>query len=300
VVDAETDEMRIEVGRRLEGIVTDGLVGWMIRGNARTFASANATWLRLHSTLLLLHYRLREAALGREFSLARLAEEHDPTRLVVGGAVTASLRGDTGYFVRAADRELRERLVPRPTPELLTARHAERLARPTFVPEVDIVTEDSQEYLASFEATAAHRDYWRYMEAGQPHRIVVRDDRALVIHTEDPLVHPKFLWRTKRGWQIDEAASLINVQQLAGDAWSWSLRETNDAYHHPRPLRGARPLPADRAPRRRRQPALRDPRQHPLSAPSGGATAPPPPASSPAPRPPRSLPSASASAAGSS
>jgi hypothetical protein len=231
VVDTETDEMRIEVGRRLEGIFTDGFVGWMIRGNTRTFASADATWLGLHSTLLLLHYRLREAALGQEFSPSRLTEEHDPTRLAVGGGAPASLRGDTGYFVHAANRALRERLVPQPTPELLMARHAEWLAQPTFMPQAEIFTEDSQEYLASFEATAALRDYWRYMEAGRSHRIVVRGDRALVIYPHDPLVHPRFLRRTRRGWQIDEAASLINVEQLAGEAWSWSLRETNDAYH---------------------------------------------------------------------
>jgi hypothetical protein len=106
VYDTTTRTMRIEVGRRLEGILPDAFVGYLMREHVDPVFGAGRPELGLRTTLYMIHWRIR---------LARLGEEYDPSFVEYVRTAAGSLPVGAR---RAASR------APRPSP-------GPRAARPT-------------------------------------------------------------------------------------------------------------------------------------------------------------------------
>jgi len=233
VYDVTRQRLRIEVGPALQNILTDRFVGSLARDQVRNvFAAANPT-AGLRLTLLLLHARLRRAALGEEYD-PRVADYIEDGRwLANGGGASASMsetEGQTEFPSQGASADARKRFRAQPTVEEAYRRYLEWLRGGEVEVNVDLFTQPSQSYLAAVPGRQAYTDYVLFLEYGRQHRILVRGNLALMYFTDDPLVCPHFFRHTDLGWQLDLVAEARDSRNFIGGPWTWSLVDRNDEF----------------------------------------------------------------------
>ncbi len=228
VYDMTGQHLRIEVGPQLEGVFTDGFVGYLMRDHARAFFAARDPGMGLRMTLFMLQHRLREASLGRSYDPAVVSFITDSVRLAAGAGATASVRlgGDSSLFLGgSASPAERARFAPQPTVEGTYRRYLEWLRDGGFRADVPLFTEQSQEFLRQLPMTPAYNDYILFAEYGHAHTVDARDSLALLTFTDTPLVGPHFFRRSAKGWEMDIAAEVRDTRNFAGGFYTWGLAQ---------------------------------------------------------------------------
>jgi len=226
VYDVSGKHLRIEVGPQLEGVFPDGFVGYLMREHARAFFSASDPGLGLRTTLFMIQRRMREASLGMAYDPAAYSFITDSVRLAAGAGATArvALGNDSSGFLRgsASDAE-RRYFAPQPTVEAAYQRYLEWMRSGGFRSDVTLFTSASQAFLGSMPITPAFNDYILFAEYGHKYTVDEREDLALLIFTDTPLVCPHFFRRSADGWQMDVLAEVQNTREYAGGPFTWGM-----------------------------------------------------------------------------
>ena len=235
VYDLSGQRLRIEVGPQLEGVFPDGFIGYLMRDHARAFFAAGNPGLGLRLTLFMLQHRLREASLGMVYDPTVISFITDSVRLAAGASATArvALGGDSTRFLGGpATAVQRAHFAPQPTVMAAYRRYLEWLRDGGFRSDVPLFTEQSQEHLRMLPMTSAYNDYILVAEYGRAVMVDEREDLAMMIFTDTPLVSPHFFRRSPNGWQMDIAAEVRDTKNLVGGPYTWMLApvRTGDGY----------------------------------------------------------------------
>ena len=233
VYDTLDRAMRIEVGPRLQGIVTDAFAGYLMREHVSAFFGGGRPELGLRTTLFMIHWRIRMARLGEEYDPSFEEYVRDVRRLAAGGGASGRIALGTGlaaFINSSADSAARAYFRPQPTIDEAYRRHQEWLALGGGQVDVSLLTLGSQAYLRQLPLSPAFNAYLLATEYGRAYAIDERGDVAMLYYTDDPLLSPKFFRRTPQGWQMDVVAEVANSQEAAGLWYTWRLRVSGDDY----------------------------------------------------------------------
>lgn len=226
-----TRQLRFEVGRHMEGLFPDAFLGYVLRGHTDAYLADTGLTLAFQSTITMLHYRIREALLRREFDPATVSDVVDSSMLMVGGGVTTDLEGTLAQRLRPVrDSEVERFLGPGATPDETLRRYLTWLRLPAYLPRVGLFTPQSQIYMTNLGMTPGFLAYLRYIQLGKHFTVVTRGDRAVAICPDDPLVQPHYFVRANEGWQMDIPAEIRNTSNLVGTDFAWTLLRSGDAY----------------------------------------------------------------------
>jgi hypothetical protein len=240
VYDTTARTMRIEVGRRLEGILPDAFVGYLMREHVDPVFGAGRAEVGLRTTLFMIHWRIRMARLGEEYDPSFVEFVRDTRRLAAGGGASGRIvdaradgrtgagalgrRGDSGDSTESLE------FGPQPTVEG-TYRLQERwLALGCRDLDVPLYTPASRRYLRKLPLSPAFCAYLLAGEFGRKYRVDQRGDLALLYYTDDPFISPHFFRRTPDGWQMDIVAEVANTQEAVGFWYTWRLRVSGDDF----------------------------------------------------------------------
>jgi uncharacterized protein len=231
--DTLTRAMRVEVGPRLEGILTDAFVGYLIREHLDAFFNSGRPELGLRTTLFMIHWRIRMARLGEEYD-ASFEEYIRDVRRVTSGA-GASGRRDTSpgaarLINRSGDTAAARHFRPQPSVEAAYRLQQEWLALGGGQVDVPLYTPASRKYLQGLPLSPALNEYLLAAEYGRRYLVDERGDLAMLYYTDDPFLSPKFFRRTAEGWQMDLVAEVMNSQEVAGMWYTWRLRVSGDDF----------------------------------------------------------------------
>lgn len=227
VYDLAGRRLRVEVGPMLEGIITDGFAGYLMREHAAAFFAFDDPVVGLRTTLFMVHRRIREAALGQRLDPRVLTYITDSVRLAAGAGATARITpagsSISPFLGRVSTSAERARFAPQPSPAATFARYLTWLRDGEFQTDLPLFTRQSQVLLKRLPLTRVYNDYILYGEYGQRFTIDVRGDRALLVFTTTPFVSPHFFRRTPQGWQMDIVAEVVNTVEYGGGAHTWGL-----------------------------------------------------------------------------
>ncbi len=233
VYDAPEQRMRIEVGPRLEGVLTDAFISYLERENTHAYVNANDLSLGLNLTFQLIVRRLQEAELGDDYD-PRPAEHILNEQLLAEGAGATESVGEhsagDGLINRDAPPELLRKYVPQPTVERAWQTFLEWEGEPYEYVDVSLLTEDTREFLRKEPMSRAFFDYIFMGDYGQPHEVERRGDVAMVVFTHSPFISPYYFRHTPDGWQMDIVGSIHNSSELIGGAYTWTWRDGHDDY----------------------------------------------------------------------
>jgi hypothetical protein len=231
--DVSRRRLRIEIGPTLQGIFTDAFVGYLMRHHVRNFFAAGDPNLGLRLTLRLLQSRLRRAALGEEYDPRAAEYIEDRLRLASGGGAAGTMPAggqEHPYSTARADTAALQRFGPQPTAEEAYRRYLEWLSEPRLYTDVELFTEPSRAFLATFPATPAYTEDILLGEYGRAYQILVRGDLTLLYFTDDPFLSPHMFRRSEAGWQLDLAAELRDTREYTGWPWTWTLVQQDDDF----------------------------------------------------------------------
>jgi uncharacterized protein len=231
--DVSRRRLRIEIGPTLQGIFTDAFVGYLMRHHVRNFFAAGDPNLGLRLTLRLLQSRLRRAALGEEYDPRAAEYIEDRLRLASGGGAAGTMPAggqEHPYSTGRADTAALQRFGPQPTAEEAYRRYLEWLSEPRLYTDVELFTEPSRAFLATFPATPAYTEDILLGEYGRAYQILVRGDLTLLYFTDDPFLSPHMFRRSEAGWQLDLAAELRDTREYTGWPWTWTLVQQDDDF----------------------------------------------------------------------
>jgi len=225
--------MRVEVGPRLEGILTDAFVGYLMRKHLDAFFNSGRPELGLRTTLFMIHWRIRMARLGEEYDPSFEEYIRDLRRVTSGGG--ASGRRDTGpgaarLINRSGDTAAAKHFRPQPSVDAAYRLHQEWLALGGGQVDVPLFTPASRQYLHRLPLSPALNEYLLAAEYRRRYLVDERGDLALLYYTDDPFLSPKFFRRTPDGWQMDVVAEVRNSQEVAGMWYTWRLRVSGDDF----------------------------------------------------------------------
>ena len=225
--------MRVEVGPRLEGVLTDAFVGYLMRKHLDAFFNSGRPELGLRTTLFMIHWRIRMARLGEEYDPSFEEYIRDLRRVTSGGG--ASGRRDTGpgaarLINRSGDTAAAKHFRPQPSVDAAYRLHQEWLALGGGQVDVPLFTPASRQYLHRLPLSPALNEYLLAAEYRRRYLVDERGDLALLYYTDDPFLSPKFFRRTPDGWQMDVVAEVRNSQEVAGMWYTWRLRVSGDDF----------------------------------------------------------------------
>jgi hypothetical protein len=239
VYDVGAQRLRIEVGPKLEGIITDAFTGYLMREHVRHFLRNGTAGLGLRTMLFMVQHRIRDAVLGGEFDPRFADFIADSRRLAEGAGASAAVQtgvAQTGFLNadprRTSAPTVRQFFAPQPTPDAAYQRYLAWLALGTFQADVPLFTPASQGYLAGLPMTAGYNEYLLSIEYQRPYQIDERGDLALLYFTTDPLLSPHFFRRTPEGWVMDIVAEVRDTRNHAGFWYTWAMVNTGDDFNH--------------------------------------------------------------------
>lgn len=219
-------KLRIEVGYGLEAYFPDAFVGYLISNQADAFFNASNPSLGLRLLIRILQHRIREAVLDREY---------DPT-ILDGGYTSAYLSGGAGAADQVGMRhsdsafkrdrlsgEERNRLKAVNTVSGTFNNYITWLYGRRFDPDVDLFTKNSMSILNRFPMTPAYFDYILMLYAGKQYKVVEREDLAVLVFTDDPIISPIFFKKIDGMWRIDIAAEVRNTRNYVGGVYVWGF-----------------------------------------------------------------------------
>jgi uncharacterized protein len=233
VYDTLARTMRVEIGPKLEGILPDAFVGYLVREHLDPFFNEGSPDLGLRTTLFMIHWRVRMARLGEEYDPSFEEYVRDVRRLAAGGGASARLLASgsrAGFINRYADSAAKAFFRPQPTVEEAYRRHLEWLALGGGQVNVPLFTKESHQFLERLPLSPAFNAYLLATEYGRSYAIDQRGDLAMLYYTDDPFLSPKFFRRTPAGWQMDVWAEVINSQETVGLAYTWRLIVSGDEF----------------------------------------------------------------------
>lgn len=225
--------MRIEVGPKLEGILPDAFVGYLMREQVGAFFGGGRPELGLRTTLFMVHWHIRMARLGEEYDPSFEEYVRDVRRLASGGGASGRIGLDSaiaGFINTSGDAAASAYFRPQPSVEAAYRRHQEWLALGGGEVDVPLFTSTSQTYLRHLPMSPAFNAYLLAAEYGRRYAVDQRGDLAILYYTDDPFLSPKFFRRTPEGWQMDVFAEVANSQEAAGLWYTWRLRVSGDDF----------------------------------------------------------------------
>ena len=165
VYDVAGKRMRVEVGPNMEGMFPDGFVGFLVREQTAALFAADDRHLAIKSTLNVVSYRLREAALGGTYNPRAVAYITNPVRLAAGAGATVSAplgnhRRPVGE--RIATDEERAYFAPQPTVAGTFGRYLEWLRVGHFEPDVPMYTPQTQLLFREYRRARPFADFVLY------------------------------------------------------------------------------------------------------------------------------------------
>jgi hypothetical protein len=190
VYDALARTMRVETGPKLEGILPDAFVGYLMREHLDPFFKDGNPDLGLRTTLFMIHWRVRMARLGEEYDPSFEEYVRDVRRLAAGGGASARMLASgsrTGFINRWADSAAKAFFRPQPTVEEAYRRHLEWLALGGGQVDVPLFTKESQQFYERLPLSPAFNAYILATEYGRSFAIDQRGDLAMLFYTDDPL-----------------------------------------------------------------------------------------------------------------
>jgi hypothetical protein len=164
VYDTSGKRLRLEVGARLEGVITDAFAGHLMREHARSFFGTGNPQLGILTTIMIVQHRLREGVLGQEFDPGFVEFIRDARRLAVGGGASTGVKRDPGRadFLNRnalANQDARLHFAPQPSPAAAYERYMQWLAVGGYTTDVPLFTKRSQGYLGSLPMTQGFNDF---------------------------------------------------------------------------------------------------------------------------------------------
>ena len=233
VYDVAGKRMRVEVGPNMEGMFPDGFVGFLVREQTAALFAADDRHLAIKSTLNVVSYRLREAALGGTYNPRAVAYITNPVRLAAGAGATVSAplgnhRRPVGE--RIATDEERAYFAPQPTVAGTFGRYLEWLRVGHFEPDVPMYTPQTQLLFREYRRARPFADFVLYSEYGHKYEIVERGDLAILFFTTTPLVSAHLFRRDSAGWRLDIAAEVEDTREFVGGPYTWGMMLTQDDY----------------------------------------------------------------------
>ena len=226
--------MRIEVGPKLEGILPDAFVGYLMREHLDAFFKSRNPEFGLRTTLFMIHWRIRMARLGEEYDPSFEEYLKDVRRVAAGGGATGRMTsGPAGAKLinRTGDTAAAAYFRPQPTVEAAYRLQEEWLARGGGEVDVPLFTPASTRYFQQWlPMSPAFAQYLLAGEYGRRYVIDQRGDLAMLYYTDDPFVSPKFFRHTPEGWQMDVVAEVANSQEAVGVPYTWRLRVSGDDF----------------------------------------------------------------------
>ena len=233
VYDTLDHAMRIEIGPKLQGVLPDAFVGYLIRNHLRPFFGGGQAEVGLRTSLFMVHWRIRMARLGEEYDPSFEEYIRDVRRLASGGGVSGRVplnSGLVGFINTSGDSAARAYFRPQPTVEAAYRRYHEWLAVAGGQTDVPLFTPESQAFLRQLPISRAFNEYLLAAEYGRGYAIDRRGDLAMLYFTDDPFISPKFLRRDPDGWRMDIRAELANSQEAAGGWYTWRLLVSGDDF----------------------------------------------------------------------
>jgi uncharacterized protein len=233
VYDTSARTMRIEVGPKLEGVLPDAFLGYLMREHVNAFFGAGQPELGLRTTLFMIHWRIRMARLGEEYDPSFQEYVRDIRRLASGGGTSGRITGDSGVATlinRTGDAASSAYFRPQPTVEAAYRRQEEWLALGGGEVDVPLFTPASRAYLQRLPLSPALSEYLLATQFGRHYQVDQRGDLAMLYYTDNPFLSPKFFRRTPEGWQMDIAAEVANSQEAVGMWYTWRLRVSGDDF----------------------------------------------------------------------
>lgn len=233
VYDAEGQRMRIEVGPRLEGILTDAFVSYLERENTHAYVDTDDLALGLNLTFQLITRRLQHAELGDAYDPRPAEQVLDSHLLAEGAGATVAMGADSageGLINRNAPADKLHKYSPQPTVEQAWQTYLEWELEPYEYVDVPLLTPDTREFLRREPMSRAYFDFIIMNEYGQPHRVRQEGDVAMVVFTRSPFISPYYFRHTPQGWQMDIVGSIHNSRELIGNSYTWMWQDGHDDY----------------------------------------------------------------------
>lgn len=231
--DLNRKELRIEVGYGLEYYFPDSFVGYLVHEHTRKFFLSGDITTGIRLLIRMLHHRIREEVLGRNFNPMVIEIILHRGYLSGGAGATAAMpkveKRKLGWTT-PFDKEISRKYSPQPTPKAAYEKYLEWLAYQNFDPKIELFTMNSQKYLSALPMTRAYFHYLLIQEYGRKYKIAIKNDLALLYFIDDPLVCPHFFVKTSEGWQMDIAAEVRNTRSRVGGGYIWDYRGRNDIY----------------------------------------------------------------------
>ena len=233
VYDIPGARMRVEVGPGLEGIFPDGFVGYLMREQTAAFFAAGSPILGLKSTLFIVNFRLREAALEETYDPRKISWITHAERLAAGAGATARApigHNDAGLLPGAHTADAVARFGPQPTVAAVRERYLEALHDGYLQPGLQLYAPGTESALRAFPMIAPYAQFILYSEYGHKYRIVERGNLAILYYTTTPFVSAHLFRRAAAGWQLDLAAEVRDTREDIGGELTWEMRLTGDDY----------------------------------------------------------------------
>jgi hypothetical protein len=235
VLDPTGKQARIEVGPKLEGIVTDAYAGYVARDVLAPLFVAGTRPSRILAILFhTLKFRIDEGVLGREWDPAEVSAIRERQRLAVGGGADAF--GTPADLARMASQPAPPHLLlhytPQPTAALALERYLEWVQEPYSYDDVGLLTEGTREIQTEL-AWDISAGAWRFDQVAlQRERflIVERGWRAVAIPTVSPLSHPAWFVRGRNGWRFELLPEYTIVRNVLGEPWNWMILTEPDGW----------------------------------------------------------------------
>ena len=228
VLDLTGHQVRLEVGPKLEGIMTDAYAGYVAHDVLTPMLADSAQIPRLLSVAWhVLRFRIDEGLLDREWDPAVVTEIQERQRLALGGGAGAiAVLADAGRLAnQPTPPELRDRYTAQPTAAEALARYEEWVQEPFEYDDVGLVSDGTRDY-----STIVNNDVsagaWRFDQIAilpERYHLVERGPRAVAIPTSSPLIEPVWFVKGKLGWQFDATPVFTVVHSTGGGPYTWGV-----------------------------------------------------------------------------
>ena len=229
--DMQGQRLKVEVGYGLEAWFPDAFVNYLVEDHARMFFSSGDISLGLRLMLRLLQHRIREAVMGNDFDPRALDKVRPLTHLSGGAGVSAAV--GIGDAANSAPTVAPADLMAFPAGDSPTDayyRYLDWLSHWPLSPQVDLLTPDSRNYLASMRISPAYAEFILLGEYGKRFKVVEREDLALLYFTNTPFVSPHFFLRQDGRWRMNLAAEVRNTHEHVGGEYTWAYYGAGDGY----------------------------------------------------------------------
>lgn len=221
VIDVESDRVRLEVSRALEGVYTDGFISYVQHRQMIPFFRTGRVADGVLASTELIFTRAQEAENGRAFV--------PPTEAATAGAGVVN-PAQIGAGEQESFREGPDVTPADNGPRAVLAAYGEAMAARNGSPNLSIYTRETQEFLARWTITPAQMDNAAAGVTECPHGTLETKARHAVLHYPVSARHcPPYFFRVEGGrWRLDLAMMGKAIRFNHRNQWRF-LREHLDS-----------------------------------------------------------------------